>query len=167
MLLVTVTQIIRLVVLGRILGPEAFGLLAMMLVVTGFAEQLGQMGLSEAIIQRPDPTYTELSSLYWLNIALGGLIAAGLDGIQNEMMPPEPVLVDPGDMEESERKKRGIDRLPTSLEEAVDALGRDKVLMEAMGEVLSREYLLIKLADWEDSRDRDVESELQRPIHRY
>ena len=78
MLVVTSTQIIRLVVLGRILGPEAFGLLAMMLVVTGFAELLGQMGLSEALIQRPDPTHIELSSLYWLNIALGGLLYATL-----------------------------------------------------------------------------------------
>lgn len=78
MLVVTIIQIVRLVVLGRILGPEAFGLLAMMLVVTGFAELLGQMGLSEAIIQHPDPTHNELSSLYWLNIALGGLLYATL-----------------------------------------------------------------------------------------
>jgi glutamine synthetase len=100
-------------------------------------------------------------------LALGGLIAAGLDGVEKEMTPPEPVLVDPGDMEESERKKRGIDRLPTSLKEAVDALRGDEVLMEAMGEVLSREYLLVKSADWEDSKDWDIESELQRSIHRY
>ena len=83
------------------------------------------------------------------------------------MTPPESVLVDPANMEESERNKRGIERLPTNLKEAIDALGRDEVLMEAMGEVLSREYLLIKLADWEDSRDWDVESELQRHFHRY
>lgn len=78
MLLVTITQMIRLVVLGRILEPEIFGLLAMMLVVTGFVETLGQMGLSEAIIQRPDPTRIELSTLYWLNIIMGGLLYAAL-----------------------------------------------------------------------------------------
>lgn len=78
MLLVTIIQMVRLVVLGRILGPEAFGLMAMMLVVIGFAEMLGQMGLSEAIIQHPDPTHIELSSLYWLNIVLGGLLYATL-----------------------------------------------------------------------------------------
>jgi len=74
MLIVTVTQLLRLVVLGRILGPEAFGLLAMMLVVIGFVELLGQMGLSEAIIQQPAPSRIELSSLYWVNISLGGLL---------------------------------------------------------------------------------------------
>jgi glutamine synthetase len=69
-------------------------------------------------------------------------------------------------MQESERKDKGIERLPTSLKEATDALGRDEVLMEAMGEVLSREYLLIKSADWESSRDQEAESELHQYIHR-
>ncbi len=78
MLLTTGAQIVRLVVLGRILGPEAFGLMAMMLVVTGFADLLGKMGLSEAIIQRPNPTHIELSSLFWLNIMLGFLLYAML-----------------------------------------------------------------------------------------
>lgn len=76
MLLITTTQMIHLVVLGRILEPEAFGLLAMMLVVTGFAELLSQMGLSEAIIQHPEPAHLELSSLYWLNVAMGALLYA-------------------------------------------------------------------------------------------
>jgi glutamine synthetase len=100
-------------------------------------------------------------------IALGGLIAAGLDGVEKEMKAPDPVLVDPGDMNESERSRRGIERLPTSLKEATDALERDEVLMTAMGDVLSREYLLIKSADWESSRDSDPDSELRQYFHRY
>ena len=100
-------------------------------------------------------------------LALGGLIAAGLDGIACELKAPEPVLVDPGDMEEDERISRGIARLPTNLAEAIGALGEDEVLMEAMGEMLSREYLLIKSADWENAKDQDAESELQQVIHRY
>lgn len=100
-------------------------------------------------------------------IALGGLIAAGLDGIEKELEAPEPVVVDPADMQESEREARGIRRLPTSLAEAIDALGRDEVLTGAMGEVLSREYLLIKTADCENARGQDVESELRQHFHRY
>ena len=100
-------------------------------------------------------------------LALGGLIAAGLDGVEKKMGAPEPVLVDPGDLEESERNRRGIERLPTNLAEATDALAADEVLTEAMGEVLSREYLLIKSADWEQAKEQDVESELRQFIHRY
>ena len=51
--------------------------------------------------------------------------------------------------------------------EAIDALGEDEVLMEALGDVLSREYLLIKSADWENAKDQDAESELHQYIHRY
>jgi len=78
MLVVTAIQIFRLLVLGRILGPDAFGLLAMMLVFTGFAGVIGKLGLSEAIIQQPDPSRIELSSLYWLSIVLGGLLYVAL-----------------------------------------------------------------------------------------
>ena len=100
-------------------------------------------------------------------IALGGLIAAGLDGIENEMDVPEPVLVDPADIDESERKRRGIERLPSTLKKAIDALQRDEVLTGAMGDVLSREYLLIKSADWQNSRDKDPQAELEQHFHRY
>ena len=100
-------------------------------------------------------------------LALGGLIAAGLDGVEHEMTAPDPVLMDPGDMQESERKNKGIERLPTSLKKAIDALSRDEVLMESLGEVLAREYLLVKSADWESSREQDVALELGQYIHRY
>ena len=100
-------------------------------------------------------------------IALGGLIAAGLDGIEKEMEVPEPVLVDPGDLDESERNRLGIDRLPSTLKKAVDALQGDEVLTRAMGDVLSREYLLIKSADWQDSKDKDPQAELEQYFHRY
>ena len=100
-------------------------------------------------------------------IALGGLIAAGLDGVDRELDPGEPVLVDPGGLSEQERQERGIERLPTNLEEAIDALEKDDVLVTAMGEVLSREYISIKRADWQDSKQRDVEEELKQHFHRY
>jgi len=100
-------------------------------------------------------------------IALGGLIAAGLDGVEQEMNVPEPTLVDPGDIDEDERKRRGIERLPSTLKEAIDALQRDDVLTRAMGDVLSHEYLLIKSADWQDSRDKDPQAEFDQYFHRY
>lgn len=100
-------------------------------------------------------------------LALGGLIAAGLDGVEKEMKPPEPILVDPGTMDEEERKRRGIARLPTTLEEAIDALEKDEVLLSAMGDVLAREYVLIKRADWEVSRGQSVEVEVAQHFHRY
>ena len=100
-------------------------------------------------------------------LVYAALLSAGLDGIENRMSAPEPVLMDPGDIEADERERKGIERLPTNLQEATDALAADEVLIEAMGEVLSREYLLIKSADWEHAKEQDVESELRQFIYRY
>jgi lipopolysaccharide exporter len=75
-----VIQIVQLVVLGRLLKPEDFGLMTMALVVVGFAQAYADMGVSAAIVQRQDVTRDQLSTLYWLNIAVGvalfGLVCA-------------------------------------------------------------------------------------------
>ncbi len=55
-------------------------------------------------------------------LALGGLIAAGLDGIQRQLDPGVPCQVDPATLSEEERERLGIARLPTTLEEALGAL---------------------------------------------
>lgn len=76
MIAVTVLQTATLVVLGRVLDPSDFGLLAMMVLVTGFAGIFAAMGLGEALVQRTDSTREQLSSLYWANIGLGLVVYA-------------------------------------------------------------------------------------------
>jgi O-antigen/teichoic acid export membrane protein len=71
---IVVIGLINTAVLGRLLGPEAFGLFAMVMVYMGFAVMLSDMGLPEALIQRKEPTREALASLYWLNVALGVLM---------------------------------------------------------------------------------------------
>src|ERR671937_1145032 len=61
-------------------------------------------------------------------LAVGGLIAAGLDGLERRLEPPEPVEVDPATIPEAERAARGIVRLPPTQAEALDALEADDVL---------------------------------------
>lgn len=74
MLIVTVLQFAKLAILARFLDPADFGLMAVMMVVIGFSQAFQDMGLSNAIIQRQNITHTQLSSLYWLNIASGILL---------------------------------------------------------------------------------------------
>ena len=80
-------------------------------------------------------------------LALGGLMAAGLDGIEKKLDPGEPIAVDPGALTEEELARRGIRRLPKTLTEALDALERDAVLMDALGEVLGRTFLTVKRSE--------------------
>lgn len=71
---VTALQFAQLAALGRLLSPEAFGLMALILIVLNFAQLFGQMGLGEALIQRKDSTREEISSLYWLNVVFSVVI---------------------------------------------------------------------------------------------
>ncbi|HYZ78111.1 MAG TPA: glutamine synthetase [Gaiellaceae bacterium] len=81
-------------------------------------------------------------------LALGGLIAAGLDGLERDLEPPEPLEVDPATISEEERAKRGIRRLPATQEEALDALAADQVLTTALGPTLTTSYLAVRRSEW-------------------
>lgn len=63
-------------ILARILDPEAFGLIAMTAVITGFVGIFRDSGLSSATIQRREVTDAQLSGLFWINMLLG-VLAAG------------------------------------------------------------------------------------------
>jgi glutamine synthetase len=80
-------------------------------------------------------------------IALGGLLAAGLDGIEHGLMPSASTEADPSSLSAAERAARGIRRLPTSLDEAVDNLAADAVLIEALGDLLGRSYLAVRRSE--------------------
>jgi glutamine synthetase len=81
-------------------------------------------------------------------LALGGLVAAGLDGLERDLEPPEPVEVDPATISEEERAERGIRRLPATQEEALDALAGDQVLTTALGPTLTTSYLAVRHSEW-------------------
>jgi O-antigen/teichoic acid export membrane protein len=61
-------------VLARLLGPEAYGLIGMTAVFTGFATLFVESGLGEAIIQRRNLEKRHLDSAFWINAVVGGLM---------------------------------------------------------------------------------------------
>lgn len=69
-------------------------------------------------------------------LALAAVLAAGRYGIGSEFLLPDPVEVDPASLSPMERIERGVDPLPSSLEEAVAAFASDPVLTEALGEAV-------------------------------
>ena len=81
-------------------------------------------------------------------VALGGLIAAGLDGVERGLVPPPPLAVDPGALDEAGRVRRGIAPLPGSQAEALDALAADEVLLAALGEPLATAHLTVRRSEW-------------------
>jgi glutamine synthetase len=87
-------------------------------------------------------------------LALGGLIAAGLDGVERRRTPPEGQLVleDPARLADGEREARGIERLPTDLSEAISRFESDDVLIESLGRPLAEAFLAIRRSEWEAFR---------------
>jgi glutamine synthetase len=100
-------------------------------------------------------------------LAVGGLIAAGLDGLERALEAPEPVEVDPATIDEREREARGIVRLPATQGEALDALARDDVLLEALGPVLAESYLAVRRSEWDAYSAGDEAFEQQGHFSKY
>ena len=100
-------------------------------------------------------------------LALGGLIAAGLDGLERGLEPPEPVEVDPATIAEGERAARGIVELPATQAEALDALAADPVLTAALGPVLADSYLAVRRSEWAAYSAGDAAFEQQGHFAKY
>jgi glutamine synthetase len=100
-------------------------------------------------------------------LAVGGLIAAGLDGLERGLEPPEPVEVDPATIAEDERTRRGILGLPATQKEALDALAADSTLTGALGSVLTESYLAVRRSEWAAYSAGDAAFEQQGHFAKY
>ncbi len=100
-------------------------------------------------------------------LALGGLIAAGLDGVARQLDPGDASLVDPGNWSDAERKARGIQRYPTTQAEVLDALEADPVLMAALGSELATSYIAVKRSEFAIFSQQDAEFEILNHIYKF
>lgn len=98
-------------------------------------------------------------------LALGGVIAAGLDGVSRKLDPGEPLLVDPCDMSQEDLERRHIHPLPTTLADAIDNLSRDEVLVEALGPLLCQSYLAVKRSEINAFSAENVDFELKHHFY--
>jgi PST family polysaccharide transporter len=67
-------QITSVMVLSRLLSPNDYGIMAMVIGVTGFAGLFRGLGLSSAAIQKKDLHQPLQSNLFWINVAMGTLL---------------------------------------------------------------------------------------------
>ncbi|MCG5212458.1 glutamine synthetase family protein [Streptosporangium sp. KLBMP 9127] len=80
-------------------------------------------------------------------LSLGAVIHAGLDGVRRRLDPGDALAVDPDTLTGDARARLGIERLPASLGEALDALEADELLMEALGPLRRSAYLAVKRSE--------------------
>lgn len=98
-------------------------------------------------------------------IALTALIAAGMDGIKNEIDPGDPLQIMPSEIPEEERIKRGIYRYPGTLGEAIECAEKTPLFREVFGDVFFEEYLVMKKFLWEEYCNSVTDWELKKSLH--
>lgn len=71
-------QIGSVVVLSRLLGPDAFGVMAMTAPVLAFVMMFQDLGLTQATIQRRDITSDQISALFWINLGVSLILGLAI-----------------------------------------------------------------------------------------
>ncbi|TYO96215.1 type I glutamate--ammonia ligase [Desulfallas thermosapovorans] len=93
-------------------------------------------------LRNPDPSCNP-----YLSLAV--CLAAGLDGIANQIDPPPACDRNIYKMTKDELDELGIKSLPGSLPEAYDELSRDEVIKGALGEHIYEKLAEAKAKEWE------------------
>ncbi|MBI5946840.1 MAG: glutamine synthetase [Chloroflexi bacterium] len=88
------------------------------------------------------------------------MLAAGLDGIENERPLPPPVEENVFEMTEAERAARGIETLPGSLIEAIEEAEKCTLLRSALGDHVFESLIKNKRIEWERYRRHISDFEL-------
>lgn len=100
-------------------------------------------------------------------LALGALIACGLDGIERELEPGEPAEHDPARMTPQELARGRVRPLPASMEAALDELEKDEFLLGSMGDLLARCYLAVRRSENAAFAERDKDFEIRNHFYRF
>jgi glutamine synthetase len=77
-------------------------------------------------------------------------LAAGLEGIREKIDPGRPNEDNLYTIPEAERRDRGIDFLPQTLQEAVEAFAADPLVEAALGKELRDEFVKYKQNEWDE-----------------
>jgi len=85
-------------------------------------------------------------------LALAAIISAGMDGIRNKITPPERMDENIFAMSDEERASRGIKALPESLDKALDALEKDELVKNVLGEFITEKYIQAKRKEFFEYR---------------
>jgi glutamine synthetase len=100
-------------------------------------------------------------------LALGALIASGLDGIERQLEPGEPCAHDPARMSADDLARGKVRPLPSSMGAALDELEKDTVLLGGMGELLARCYLAVRRSEDEAFSAEDEDFEIRNHFYRF
>lgn len=89
------------------------------------------------------------------------MLAAGLEGIKNKIMPPTAIERNIFKPTKKEREELGIHSLPESLGEALEYMKRSSFMKEALGQHIFDHFIEYKTREWEDYRAEVTQWEIK------
>ncbi|EYB69797.1 glutamine synthetase, type I [Deinococcus phoenicis] len=112
---------------------------------------------TRAEVRMPDPSCNPY-------LALAAMLAAGLDGIAQELEPPPAIARNIFRMTVREKRHHRIRELPADLREAVDELEKDPVVAGALGDHVMEHFVAAKRAEWREYSTTVHPWELERAL---
>jgi glutamine synthetase len=120
----------------------------------------GQFNSVRIELRCPDPS----SNPY---LAFAAMLAAGLDGIDRKLTPPDPVEENLYHFDAAKLESRRIKQLPGTLREAIDELSRDTVIREALGDHIFERFVEAKREEWDEYRTQVSSWEVDRYLEAF
>jgi glutamine synthetase len=111
-------------------------------------------------LRMPDPAANSY-------LALAVMLAAGLDGVERKLTPPDPVNKNIFTMSEREKRRHKISELPRDLHEALDNLAKDTVIRDALGDHIFEWFTEAKRTEWHDYSAQVHQWEIERYLGKY
>ncbi|OKY77483.1 MAG: Glutamine synthetase GlnA [Candidatus Methanohalarchaeum thermophilum] len=100
-------------------------------------------------------------------LALSVLLQAGLDGIEKQLTPPDPVKENIYELTEQKMEEYGIQTLPENLKQAVTALENDEVILNALGEHVAQKFIEAKKHEWDQYKAHVSKWETKEYLEKY
>ena len=111
-------------------------------------------------LRSPDPSMNPY-------LALALCLAAGLDGIKNQIKPPAEVQMNVFAMSDAEKETLNIARMPESLKEAIDWFEADEFVRNVLGDHICNKLLKIKKQEWVTYRTQVTNWELEEYLYKF
>lgn len=111
-------------------------------------------------LRMPDPSCNSY-------LALAVQLAAGMDGIENKLTPPDPINKNIFGLSQRERRRLRISELPRDLHEALDCLEKDTVVRNALGDHIYEHLVEAKRTEWRDYSAMVSKWEVDRYLGKY
>lgn len=111
-------------------------------------------------LRNPDPSCNPY-------LVFAAMLAAGLDGMKNDSRPVGSVETNIYNIDDQERVRYGIEKLPRDLYEAVQELKKSELMREVLGDHIFDRYMEAKLLEWDEYKTKVHKWEIDQYLTKY